>query len=196
MPPLFLSSALLSGVCTVVWVLSRNLEEDRHSQFRLAADQTAAGDGGRILGRWVGALLVSVLSMAVILLLLHLSSRGAAQPTPAQDTQGLYYMHDTNTGVRGWGMALAVLASCGAWALAIARWLHPAMGVIGGLSAWTASHVPWESPTVLGGVLGGLVRCLFPTLGGGEGAPVALAGGYVLATAGLLCLALAAREDS
>ncbi len=196
MPALFLSSALMCGVFTIAWFVARSLEDDRGSQFRLAADQAAPGSHGRVLGRWAGALLVAILSAGLVfsILSLGLTTKSASlKSTPSIS------LHNTYSWVRGSGQLMAsiiLVASCGAWAVFFARWTHPTVALVGGAAAWMASHVPWESVAVLGGAPGSFMRCLFPsaTLHAGVLLPMLL--GSCAAIAGVLCLALAAPTRS
>jgi hypothetical protein len=166
------------GVVATLWILARHLEEDHHSAFRLAADCTGPGPAGRLLGRWLGA----VLCGWGISLVLHLVLSALAG------------------GIGGRGIYLQIaniqtVALVGAWGLCVGLLWSGGAAVVAGLLAWLLGHLPWGAAGALPGVAGTFLRAVLPGPRDPSAALAAL--GYtVAATGAMLFLALAIGQRS
>lgn len=121
-------SAEAFGVILAVGVLCRWLDLDARSGFTLAADQTAAGEASRVLGRWGGSAAVGVL-----VALVGGWAAGALLGTHPSD---MWLLVATS-----WGVAQAA-----AWALALHAISGSGIaGLLGALAAWGLGHLPWTS---------------------------------------------------
>jgi len=170
---LVLSTAHLGGVLLTLWLVARSLDEDRTSGFACAADASAAGCGGRILGRWAGGTLAgATLSAATGALI---ASTSALQQPPA-----LLLLY-TNV------LACGIVA---AWAMLIGTWWRSGGATLAVFLAWVLGHLPWGVPQFLEGPGGRALAALLP--GPRHGLTGLNAMGYTSAAiAGLLLLALA-----
>jgi hypothetical protein len=163
----------LFGALLTLGLLSRAFEEDSGSGFALAGDATRAGPQGRLLGRWLGAVLAGALgSLLVAALTTATGATGALDP--------LYLLYTS----------ILTLGVVGAWsALVSSQWAGPA-GALVVLLLWVLGHLPWGTAPFLAGGVGRTVAALLP-------GPRAAAGGWLTlgytsaAVAGLLLLALA-----
>lgn len=176
--PLLLGTAHLAAVLTTLWLVARGLEEDRQSGFAAAADATAPGPGGRLLGRWLGA-----------------ASSGACVALLGGTVGSLLTVGD-------WPPVLLLLSTTIQCACLVGAW-GVLLGTVwrGGVSAlpvfllWTLGHLPWGRDPFLSGPVGQALRALLP---GPRGAGSVLEGlGYTAAAvAGLLLATLALCRPS
>jgi hypothetical protein len=166
------STAHAAGALLAIWLLGRGLEEDRLHGFSSAADATAPGVPGRLLGRWAGAL-ASGAACALLTATLAAGTTVVAAPAPI-------WLLITSFMVAG---------HAGAWALVLgARW-GGAVATLGALLLFLAGHLPWGGPGFLEGPAG---RALAAWLPGPTASGEAAALGYTpAAVGGLLLLALA-----
>ena len=140
------ASAGLAGIALVLWCLARLLEEDARSGFALAADTTAPGPGGRLIGRWAGALLAGLCATIVV--------GGLAALTGGAPAAGSLSLCIAMSGP---------LALTGAWCILGSTLLSPgrAAAVAGGL--WILGHLPWGRPPLLSGLPGAALRAWLPS---------------------------------
>jgi hypothetical protein len=168
-PAVVLGTSQTFGVLLCFWVLAWLLEEDRRSALRLAADCTGPGPGGRLLGRWAGALVLGALLSTAIAFLLA----GLKWP-------------DIHLLIAN----IEAVALAAAWGILVARGLGGGLAVLAGLLAWILGHLPWGRHAFLEGGAGAAVGALLP----GPRAPAgawSTVGYTSAATGAILMLALA-----
>jgi len=171
--PLILSTAHLAGVLLALWLIGRSLDEDRHSGFASAADATAPGTAGRLLGRWAGSSIAGT-ALSTITGLLIATSSALEQP----DTLLLL-----STSI----MAVTLVA---AWALLLGAIWKGGGATLAVFLLWILGHLPWGRAPFLEGLPGRVLASLLPGPRGVSGGACDL--GYTsAAVAGLLLLTLA-----
>lgn len=169
-------TAHLVGVLCGLWLLGVALEEDRNGGFSVAADSTAPGHTGRLLGRWAGAVGVGSL-VATLAGLLGLLLSG-----PRVELGGWEWMYLLITSIFSVSLALA-------WLVLLAGFGAGGGAAVLALLLWLLGHLPWDSGAWLGGHAG---RLLMAWLAGPRTHLDLCSGGYTSAAVlGLLLIALA-----
>jgi hypothetical protein len=150
-PALIQSTALLAGVLTALWICARLLDEDRRSGLCVAADGTAPGPEGRLLGRWAGAALLGLAVCTLTGLALQLLATGSlSAPIPGLPP---LWLHSTN---------IATLGLAAAWGVLLTGLLRGAGTLAVGGLLWGAAHLPWGAPGLLAGRAGAALGILLP----------------------------------
>jgi hypothetical protein len=172
---LALATSLTTATLATLWVLGRALDEDRRSPLVRSVDAAVPGVGGRLLGRWAGAVLAGSLVGACLLGLL-LGLGGQAWPGP-----GYLYV-----------AIVSAELLVGAWGLLLARSGSGTTALLAGALLWMLGHLPWGSPGLLPGLAGRTLGTLLP---GPHVAERGVAGvaAALLSVLGLLLLAAAPR---
>jgi hypothetical protein len=166
------STGTAAAVFLALWLLAGLLDDDRVGGFAAAADTTAPGAAGRLLGRWLGASATATAAGALaawggLLLAGHPLSVISLLFTIIWPT-----MHAAALG------AAAATRLGGGGALAI------------GSLAYAAGHLPWGTAGYLTGRAGAALSALLPGDALGAG-PWNDAGYTALAVSGFLLVALA-----
>ncbi len=177
--PLLYSTSHLAGVLLTLWLIGRALDEDRHSGFAQAADATAAGLAGRILGRWAGATLAGAM-LAIIVGFLTAGLTGALEMP-----DGISLL---STSIQATGIVAA-------WAVLVGNVWRGGGTMLAVFLVWVLGHLPWGRAPFLEGLPGRILRSWLP---GPREAAGALEGlGYTsAAVAGLLLATLALSRPS
>lgn len=169
-------TAHLVGVLCGLWLLGVALEEDRMGGFSVAADSTAPGHAGRLLGRWTGAVALGSL-VATLSGLLGLLLSG-----PRIHLDGGEWVYLLFTSIASISLALA-------WLVFLAGFGAGGGAAVLALLLWLLGHLPWDSGAWLGGHAG---RVLMAWLPGPRTHLDLCSGGYTSAAVlGLLLLGLA-----
>ena len=176
--PLIFSTSHLVGVLLALWLLGRSLEEDRQSGFASAADATAPGVPGRLLGRWAGAVCAGT-SLAVLVGLLISSSASLLNPNP------LLLL----------STSIIVISITAAWAMLLGVFLGGGGAGLGAFLLWIVGHLPWGQAPMLEGVGGRLAVAWLPGPCASD-ASLALLGYTSAAVAGILLMTLAVSRPA
>lgn len=162
-----------TGVLLVLWLLARHLDEDARSGFAVAAEQTAPGSSGRLVGRWAGSVVAAVAPTLLVGTALGLMA--------GLEARWVLWLVTTST---------CSLAIAGAWGLLLGALGSGTVVVLGGMTLWLAGHLPWGTDPLLPGPIGALLRAWLPGARLAEGG-IRLAGYTSAAILGTLLLTLA-----